>query len=244
MLERIIDIATAGGFMNTYLVQPDARRPWPLVVLLMDAPGIRDELYAMGKRLAEAGYSVAVPNLYYRTTRTGPETDRVAMYRHMNAVQPEACCEDLERLVTWCDNIAGIGTRAIGCVGYCMSGPLALAAAAHFGEQMRAAASIHGVRLCHQGANSAHRRLARVRAQIYIGCAEQDAWAPPTVIAALERALAQHPLEAEVQWFPGTRHGFVFPERSAVYQPDAAELHWQKLLALFDSQLPKDEEFA
>ncbi|MFK7914342.1 MAG: dienelactone hydrolase family protein [Pseudomonadales bacterium] len=244
MLERIVDIATADGAMNTFVVQPDARQEWPLILLLMDAPGIRDELYAMGRRLAAAGYAVAVPNLYYRTTREGPQTDRMAMYQHMNSVQPASCCRDLDSLVSWCEGVAGISTSALGCVGYCMSGPLAIAAAAHFGEQMTAAASIHGVRLCHQGAGSAHRVLGAVRAQLYVGCAEHDAWASPTVVAAFARALQLHGVQGQVQWYPGARHGFVFPERSAVYQPAGAELHWQKLFELFAQQLPKHGQIA
>ena len=244
MLERIVDVVTADGTMNTFLVQPDARRSWPLILLLMDAPGIRDELFAMARRLSGAGYAVAVPNLYYRSTRTGPVADREAMYRHMNAIQAPACCADLEQLVVWCGTQPGVATETLGCVGYCMSGPLAIAAAAHFGAQMPAAAAIHGVRLCHQGAGSAHRLLNRVRGRLYIGCAEQDAWASPAVIAGFERALLAAGVAAQVHWFPGTHHGFVFPERTAVYQHAGAELHWQHLLQLFQRQLPKAPEIA
>lgn len=237
MLERSIELNTPDGAMTTYLAQPDARDSWPLVLLLMDAPGIREELREMARRWVRAGFAVALPNLYYRTTAPGFPTDRETMYQHMNAVSAAGCNADLGHLVQWCSGVPGVRTDAIGCVGYCMSGPLAIAAAAHFGERMRAAASIHGVRLCHQGASSAHRVLSEVRARLYIGCAAEDAWAPPAVIAALERALATHKLDAEVEWYLDTRHGFVFPERQAVYRHAAAEQHWQQLLALFSAQL-------
>lgn len=243
MLDRSIEVETADGAMATFLTQPDARQSWPLVLLLMDAPGIRDELFAMARQLGQAGYAVAVPNLYYRTTTQGAGTDRHAMYRHMNALAAPSVCADLETLVAACDTAPGIATQALGCVGYCMSGPFAVAAAAHFGQRMTAAASIHGVRLCHQGKHSAHRLLPAVTAELYFGCAQHDAWAPPAIVGALEHALALVGARSRVEWYPGARHGFVFSQRPA-FQRTGAERHWQRLQALFARNLPRPSETA
>jgi dienelactone hydrolase len=41
---------------------------------------------------------------------------------------------------------------------------------------------------------------------------------------------------AEVEIYPGTHHGFAFPKRP-VYNRDAAERHWERLLALYRRNL-------
>src|ERR1700744_2017462 len=75
MIESIQDIATKDGAMETFIVHP-ARGTHPVVLFLMDAPGIRAELYDMARRLATVGYYVMLPNLYYRAgkdTKYGPD---------------------------------------------------------------------------------------------------------------------------------------------------------------------------
>ena len=69
MIERTLDIATRDGAMETFIVRPERGGPYPAVLLLMDAPGIREELRDMARRLATVGYCVLLPNLYYRAGR-------------------------------------------------------------------------------------------------------------------------------------------------------------------------------
>ena len=76
MIEEIRDIQTRAGAMETFIVHPDRNGPHPVVFMLMDAPGIRDELYDMARRLGTVGYYVLLPNLYYRAgkdTKYGPD---------------------------------------------------------------------------------------------------------------------------------------------------------------------------
>jgi len=69
MIEEIIDIATDDGAMETFICRPERNGPYPAVLMLMDAPGIREELYEMARRVATTGYCVLLPNLYYRAGR-------------------------------------------------------------------------------------------------------------------------------------------------------------------------------
>jgi dienelactone hydrolase len=78
MIERELDIATQDGAMNTYTVRPDDGGPLPVVLMLMDAPGVREALREICRRIAQSGYYVLLPNLFYRTTREfvlGPTRD-------------------------------------------------------------------------------------------------------------------------------------------------------------------------
>ena len=69
MIERTFDIPTPDGAMNTYSVRPDDGGPLPVVLMLMDAPGVREGLREICRRISQSGYYVLLPNLYYRTIR-------------------------------------------------------------------------------------------------------------------------------------------------------------------------------
>ncbi len=69
MIEQEIDIQTADGDMNTFTTHPEEGGPFPVVFFYMDAPGKREELHDMARRIATVGYYVVLPNLYYRKTR-------------------------------------------------------------------------------------------------------------------------------------------------------------------------------
>src|SRR4029079_17577110 len=102
-------------------------------------------------------------------------------------------------------------------VGYCMSGPFGVGPAAEHPDRVAAAASIHGVSLCTDSPESPHRFTDKMTAELYIGVAETDVYAPIEMIRALEAHLATTRLRHRVEWYPGTHHGFVFPNRAGIY---------------------------
>lgn len=239
MIDSEIDIATAGGAMNTFITHPEEGGPHPLIVFLMDAPGKREELHDMARRLGTSGYYVMLPNLYYRRVREfvpGPDS-RAEMFSHMNSLTNAMVCED----VLACMDHAAADDAAtdgpVGTVGYCMSGPFTFAAAVAFPERIAAAASLHGVRLCTEAEDSPHRQADRVKGELYFGCAETDEWAPNEMIEALDTHLASIGANYRIEWYPETHHGFVFPDREAMYHKAAAERHWERLVDLFGRNL-------
>jgi carboxymethylenebutenolidase len=239
MIEREIDIPTPSGAMNTFVVCPDESGPFPVVMFLMDAPGKREELHDMARRLATSGYFVVLPNLYYRRVREfvmTPES-RAEMVAHMNSLSNAMVCDDVLSLFDFLSGESSARSGSVGVVGYCMSGPFAFAAAAAFPEKVAAAASFHGVRLCTEAEDSPHLDAERISAELYFGCAEHDEWAPPEMIEALARHLEEAAARYRIEWYPGTHHGFVFPNRGEIYRKTAAETHWSRLLALFQRNL-------
>jgi carboxymethylenebutenolidase len=237
-LEREVEIATADGVMNTFVVHPGAAGPHPVVLFYMDAPGKREELHDMGRRLAKAGYYVLLPNLYYRRVREFVLTadGREEMMAHMNSLSNAMVCEDTVAMLDYAATDSAAAEGEIGCVGYCMSGQFAFAAAAAFPERMRAAASIHGVLLMTDEADSPHLAAAEIPGELYFGCAETDDWAPPEMVEALDAHLKTSGVRYRIEWYPETHHGFVFPQRPA-YLEAAAERHWEVLLDLFGRNL-------
>ena len=216
MIEQEIDIATADGSMNTFVAHPEEGGPFPLVLFFMDAPGKREELHDMARRIATVGYAVLLPNLYYRDEREFhlgmPGATRERMSELMGRLSNAMVCED---------------TRAL----------LDFAAGAEFHERIKAAASLHGVRLCTDAEDSPHRTAHRITGEIYFGCAETDHWAPPAMVSALDEHLAASGINYRIEWYPGTGHGFVFPQREGLYHKASAERHWERLFALFRRNL-------
>src|SRR6478735_2016349 len=101
MIEKHLDIPTADGAMNTFIVYPEENGPHPVVLFYMDAPGKREELHDMARRLASVGYYVVLPNLYYRRSRDFWLTERTepkmaVMFEHMHATTIEMIVRDTE----------------------------------------------------------------------------------------------------------------------------------------------------
>lgn len=239
MIEREVDIQTRDGSMNSFISYPEEGGPFPVVLFFMDAPGKREELHDMARRLGTSGYYVVLPNLYYRDAREFDLADssRERMFELMNSLTNQRVNDDTGALFDFLAGEEAARDGPAGCVGYCMSGPFAFAAAAAFPERMAAAASLHGVRLCTDAADSPHLDADKISGELYFGCAETDEWAPPEMVEALDRHLGQSDVNYRIEWYPGTEHGFVFPQREGKYHKLSAERHWERLLALYARNL-------
>jgi carboxymethylenebutenolidase len=241
MIEHDVDIVTAHGQMNTFITHPEEGGPFPVVFFYMDAPGKREELHDMARRLGTTGYYVMLPNLYYRSTREfnvfsgDPGQTRGAMFELMASVSDDLVASDTEAMFTYVDHDpAADGTR-IGCMGYCMSGPFAFAMACTHPQRIKAAASLYGVRLFGPGSPAPH--ASKARGELYFACAEFDEYAPAEMVDGLEQHLWAIGANAHVERFPGVHHGFAFPERGPIYDKASAERHWERLHALFARNL-------
>jgi carboxymethylenebutenolidase len=242
MFERQLDIKTKDGAMTTFIVHPERDGPHPVILFYMDAPGIREELRDMARRLASSGYYVMLPNLYYRegVMELGPlpgpdDPARQKMMQLMATLSIDMVMADTEALIAVSDGDPAAG-GPIGTVGYCMSGQFAINAAARFPDRVNAAASIYGVRLVTDEGDSPHIVAHDADSELYFACAETDHWAPMEMVEALNQAMADCANPTEVELYPGVEHGFAFPQRAA-YDKDAAERHWERLLALFKRRL-------
>lgn len=246
MIERQLDIATADGSCSTFVVHPERGGPHPVILFLMDAPAIREELRDMARRLASVGYYVMLPNLYYRagveelwpfpTEPAALERARERMFELMGALSIPLVMGDCKAMLDFADADPAANASRVGAVGYCMSGPFAINTAAAFPDRVRAAASIHGVALMTEAADSPHLAARGRDAGFYFGCAQIDRWFPEQEIPKLAADLAAHGVDAEVETYPGVEHGFVFPLRP-VYDRPSAERHWERLFALFGARL-------
>ena len=242
MTEFELDLRTADGAMNTFVTHPEEGGPFPVVLFYMDAPGKREELHDMARRIATTGYYVVLPNMYYRKTRefkmVRDEEGFKRMFAMMDHLTIDLVMRDTQAMLAFIDGQEAAKAQTVGAVGYCMSGPFAIAAAGHFPDRVKCAASIYGVRLFGDAPDSPHLLAPKVKGELYVACAETDKYAPKEMIDKLEAHFKSTPgLRARVEWYPGTEHGFAFPLRAGIYDKPAAERHWERLFALFKRNL-------
>jgi len=245
MIEQTLDIPTRDGATESFICHPERHGPFPPVLLLMDAPGIREELRDMARRLATVGYCVVLPNLYYRAGRDSvfgptvldagsPERERMRAIRTKMTIPP--VMNDIADMLAFLDRQPAAKKGPVGAHGYCMSGPYALAAAARFPERIAAAASFYGTWLVSDAEESPHLTLGKARGELYIACAEHDELAPLPMVEELRGLFERSGAVGEIEMYPGVHHGFAFPQRWC-YDKPAAERHWERLIALYRRRL-------
>jgi carboxymethylenebutenolidase len=246
MIEQTLDIPTKDGATTTFIVHPERDGAHPVVLFFMDAPAIREELRDMARRIATAGYYVMLPNLYYRSgvmeladlPKLADAEARARMFELMGSLTIPKVMDDGDALLNYADRDPAASKGKVATLGYCMSGQYAINFAARYPDRVGAAASIYGVQLVTDQADSPHLAAQKTKAELYFACAEHDPYAPLEMVEALDQTVKSKNLNAEVELYPGVHHGFAFPQRGAVYDKTAAERHWERLFALWKRRLP------
>ena len=242
MIERNIFIVTRYGSMPGFAACPDGAGPYPPVILYMDAPGFREELRNMARRIAARGYYCLLPDLYYRLGMLRFDIPRrndamsVVIRGAMASLTNEAVAQDTAGMLAFLDARDRVKPGPVGCVGHCMSGSFVTTVAAHYPTRFACAAALYGIGIVTDQMDSPHLLLDRVQGELYFAFAEHDPGVPDQAIAGLQAALARTGLRHTVKVIPGTHHGYQFAAR-ADYQPVAAEATWDDLFALWERTL-------
>lgn len=247
MQERMVELETADGDMNTYIFYPDGDGPFPVVIFYMDSMGIREELCDMCRRLATVGYYVIMPNLYYRIARSvdldgnrvhdpAYAEKRALMWKLNRSLSNTMVERDTAAILDFLENEDVARKGKVGIVGYCMSGRFVFRLAGAYPDRVAASASVYGARLITDQADSAHLLADRIKGEMYFACAEHDDYAPPEVLSELQRVLDKAQVNASIEMYPRAQHGFAFPSRYA-YHKASAERHWARLFSLLSRNL-------
>ncbi len=235
--EIFVHIPTVDGEMECFVAWPagDDASAYPPVVLYMDAPGVRSELYDFVRRIAAQGYIAIIPNLYYRYGVRDPGGQMMAMLdAHTNTM----IIIDTRAIIDWLDAHPNALPGPMGCIGYCMSGKFVLAVTGSFPERFKAMASLYGVSHVTGQSDSAHLLIPKIESDctLYFGFAAHDPYVPDAEIKALDACLSENNVDYVLEKVPNTEHGFAFPQRM-MYNHDAAERHWDIAFELFAKKL-------
>ena len=244
--ELAVEIPVGGGAKcGGLLFEPAADGPWPGVVQLTDIFGIREAANGMAKRLAEKGFAVLEPNIFYRTgapplfdfpPKIGEERTMNRLGELRAPLTPEAMEADAVAYAKFLAGQRGVKQGGLGIVGYCLTGSMAVRAAAALPEKIAAAASFHGGGLATDAPTSPHALLPRVKARLYFGHAVNDKSMPQESIEKLDAALRAWGGRFESEVYAGALHGWTVPD-SAAYNGPQAERAFEKLAGLFRESL-------
>ncbi|MFI9250858.1 dienelactone hydrolase family protein [Streptomyces sp. NPDC053069] len=238
-----LDIQTEDGVADAYLAHPADGRPRPGVLFYQDAYGLRPHLRSMADRLAAAGYTVLVPNVFYRLGRTpvvelpefiDPGADPTIWDRLgpvVGSLTPDLAARDAGAYLRWLADSPLVADGPVALTGYCMGARLALWTAAAHPERVAAAAGFHGGRLATDDPHSPHLSAPNITAELYFGHADNDHSLPPEQIERFEKALTEAGVRHTCEVYPGAQHGYTQAD-TPVYDKEADERHWAALLGL------------
>jgi len=246
--EKDVEIKTADGTCNAAYIHPTAGSH-PAVIIWSDAFGLRPVMRTMGKRLAAQGYTVLVPNPYYRLTKDPAfntstfsfqnTEDRAKLTPLMGSINAAGAAEtDAKAFVAWLDQQKEVNkSKKVGTQGYCMGGPLVVRSAAAVPNRIGAGASFHGGGLVTDAPDSPHLLAPKIKARMYFGVAANDDERQPDAKTKLRESFTAANVPVEVEVYPA-RHGWCVPDMpkekgAPLYDKEQAERAWSKLLALY-----------
>jgi carboxymethylenebutenolidase len=242
VVESDIVIKTADGDCDAALFHPAGNGRWPGIVIFADALGLRPAFRDMGKRLAAEGYTVLVPNPFYRTRKApvlsgpfdfGKPEDRAKLVELMAPLTNETKARDGTAYVAFLDTLPQVKTASkIGVVGYCMGGPFTVLTAAAVPDRVGAGVSLHGGNLVTDKPDSPHLLIPKLKASYYFGIATNDDQRQPDAKDKLRAAFAAANLLAKIEVYEGCQHGWCVSD-GMVYNKEGAERAYGEEVALY-----------
>jgi carboxymethylenebutenolidase len=254
IVETNVEVKTPDGTCDAAFIHP-VRGSHAAVLIWPDAFGLRPAMRDIGKRIAADGYSVLVPNPYYRTgsassidlnTKTFSfqnQEDMARLRKFMSGLNtPGAAERDAAAFVAFLDAQRQVNKkRKIGTQGYCMGGPLVFRTCAAVPERVGAGASFHGGGLVTDQPNSPHLLIPKMKSRMYVGIASNDDARQPDAKDKLREAFDAAKVPAEIEVYKSL-HGWCVPDMpmqdgKPIYNKPDAERAWAKLVALYRAAL-------
>jgi carboxymethylenebutenolidase len=222
--------------------------PWPAAIFFMDGFGIRQAMLDMARRLAEGGYLVLLPDLYYRLGSYPPKIPsriladpelREELMRSVRSLDRDRKISDAAAFIDFLSSTPQVKGDRFGATGYCMGGNVALTAAGAFPDRFAAIGSFHGGHLATDASDSPHLFVGGITGRVYVAGAIADPYFTEDDRNRLEKALTAAGIDHLIETYPGARHGFAVPDQP-VFDDIAAERHWSALFELFRVALAAD----
>jgi carboxymethylenebutenolidase len=251
--ETNVEIKTPDGTCDAAYIHP-ATGSHPAVLIWADAFGLRPSMRDIGKRIAAEGYSVLVPNPFYRATKA-PGID-IAKFSFQNPDDmkklqglmgplntPGGIEKDAAAFIAWLDQQKEVDkTKKVGTQGYCMGGPLVVRTAAAVSNRVGAGASFHGGGLVTDQPTSPHLLAPKIKGRMYFGIASNDDMRQPDAKDKLKEAFAAAKVPAEIEVYSKSLHGWCVADMPLqngmpIYNKPDAEKAWTKLVALYKAAL-------
>jgi carboxymethylenebutenolidase len=246
MSEQDIRIQTGDGAMTTFVAHPDEGGPFPVVIVYMDALGLRDELRDITRRIAGEGYYAVAPDLFYRFGEGitfdahklhDPESDEMQkMFGMIQRLSDTDVMTDTRAVLDHVesDPLASSGPK--GAVGFCLGGRLVVRALTNMPDEFAAGSALHPSFIVGEGDDSPHLELSKCRGELYVGLGGADQFQPPDLFGPAQEEIDQHGIVHVVDVHEGADHGFMIPGAPA-FQEEASKRSWERTFDLFKRRL-------
>ena len=254
VVETDVEVQTPDGTCDAAFIRPKSGSH-PGVIIWSDAFGLRSSMRGIGKRISAEGYSVLVPNPFYRVAKAPVfQADEVAHFNFqdqsmmaklrplMGSISAAGAAEkDAAAFVAFLDSQHEVNKKKIGTQGYCMGGPLVVRTCAAVPDRLGAGASFHGGGLVTDQPTSPHLLAPKIKARMYFGVASNDDARQPDAKDKLREAFSAAKVPAEIELYQSL-HGWCVPDMpmqngAPIYNKPDAERAWAKLVALYKAAL-------
>jgi len=243
--ETTINASTGDGEMAVVITKPIEQttgdNSWPVVVLFIDAPGLRPATREYMARLAGHGYHVITPDLHHRhgrllsyepKTMAGDPEARPTMMNWIASMTDDQIQYDAEQALS----AAGVSNETpYGVIGFCLGARAVYRSMERNPDRVRCGAGWHPSFLVDDEPDSPHLSAAQLDRPLYLGIGDADQVQSIAMHQKFLDAVADVD-HVEVAIFAGADHGFSWPGYPN-FHAEAAETSWSKTLAILESTL-------
>ncbi len=226
MAGRMVEFPSNGSAANGYLSVP-AAGPGPGLVVIQEWWGLNDQIKRTADRLAEAGFTSLVPDLYHGRVVGFHEPDEAG--KAMMALDEARAAKELRGAVDYLLSSGEAKGEYVGTLGYCMGGGLAVTLAATH-DKVRATVTFYGT----PGPDT---DLNRIEGSVLGHFGDHDDYATPEAIRTLSEGLDAAQIAHNFHVYPGAGHAFANEDRPEVYDKEADQLSWQRTLEFLRKNL-------
>ena len=237
-------ITTAEG-VGGYLAYP-AGQSSPGIVVHFEIFGVNGHIEDVCRRIAQEGYAALAPDYYWRLgQRTAPYTDLKAAFGLAANLKDAEILSDAASCLGYLRSQSFVDAGAIGTLGFCMGGRLAVLTAAANPDSVTAAVSFYGGGLAGENMRGGQTlnpmdEAAHVQCPLLLFYGEKDQFILPEHAAAFTGKLQQLGKNFSSRVYAGAGHGFFCNDRAS-YHAEAAQDAWEKTKRFLEANLKRAE---
>ncbi len=225
MKGQTVDFHSNGRITKGYLAIPETGKG-PGIVVIQEWWGLVPHIKEVADRFAREGFVALAPDLYHGASTNSPDQAG----RLMMGMKIDVAERDLAGAASYLLKHNAVVGKKVGTVGFCMGGALSLYAATK-NKDVGACVVFYG------GHPNVKPTLENLTAPLLGIYAEKDAFVTVQYVHELEKNLKKLGKHAEIHIYPGVDHAFFNDTRPEIYNRQAAEDSWKRVIAFYKKYL-------
>jgi dienelactone hydrolase len=226
-----------GSRLEGLVARPQGQGPFPTVMVMHSANGLRHQVRGTIEELARLGYLAIATDMYGPEAQNGPPQAAHAAYTYF---LDQGMANVRSRSLAWFEAVRahpGVDPARMAAIGYCFGGHCVLELA-RAGADLQAVVSYHGTLKTHARAEP-----DAVRCEVVAYCGAHDPFAPLEEVDALRHELAAAGARYQITVFGEAAHSFTDPDAASMgmegirYDRMAHRMSWAGTVALLEHVL-------